>query len=227
LEDPKTPLVEAYLSTQTRLAFTTDHGVPRTMAVTSTRAGEGKTTTAYALARQLARTKDRVLLIDGDMRSPSLHALFGVDGDRGLSNFLAGDNDIVSMVHKRADGLSLMPAGPPPPNAAELLTGGRLPRLLTDLLHSFDHVVIDAPPVMGLADTPLIGAAVEAVIFVIESHATPTTMARVAVNRMRESHARPVGVLMTKFEAEKAHYGYGYDYGYGYGSTRDSDRVQD
>jgi capsular exopolysaccharide synthesis family protein len=219
LEDPKTPLVEAYLSTQTRLAFTTDHGVPRTLAVTSTRPGEGKTTTAYALARQLARTGARVVLIDGDMRSPSLHALFGVSGERGLSNYLAGDDDAAAMMHSCAGGLSLMPAGPPPPNAAELLTGGRLARLLGELRRGFDQVVVDAPPVMGLADTPLIGTAVEGVVFVIESRATPISMARVAVSRLRESKAKVVGVLLTKFEAEKVQYGYGYDYGYGYGSS--------
>jgi capsular exopolysaccharide synthesis family protein len=220
LEDPKTPLVESYLSTQTRLAFTTDHGVPRTLAVTSTRPGEGKTTTAYALARQLTRTGARVVLIDGDMRSPSLHGLFGVSGERGLSNYLAGDEDASAMVQNCSGGLKLLPAGPPPPNAAELLTGGRFAKLLTELRREFDHVVVDAPPVMGLADTPLISTVCEGVVFVVESRATPISMARVAISRLRESKARLVGVLLTKFEAQKAQYGYGYDYGYGYGASK-------
>lgn len=222
LEDPKTHLVEAYLSAQTRLGFTTDHGMPRSLAVSSTRPGEGKSTTAYAIARQLARVSDRVVLVDGDMRSPSLHTMFGIGGERGLSNYLAGDDQLAAMIHHRPGGPSLLPAGPLPPNAAELLTGVRLPRLIADLLKDFDHVIIDAPPVMGLADTPLIAAAVEGVIFVVESHATPTTMVRVAVSRLRESKARVLGVLMTKFEAEKAQYGYGYEYGYGYGQNPES-----
>jgi capsular exopolysaccharide synthesis family protein len=219
LEDPKTPLVEAYLSTQTRLAFTTDHGIPRTLAITSTRPAEGKTTTAYAMARQLARASNRVLLIDSDMRSPSLHGMLGASGERGLSNYLAGDDDWHTMVHKYVTNLSLLPAGPLPPNAAELLTGARMSKLLSEVLKDFDHVVIDAPPVMGLADTPLIGSVVEGVLFVTESHSTPITMARIAISRLRESKSRVLGVLMTKFAAEKAQYGYGYDYGYGYGRS--------
>jgi len=227
LEDPKTPLVEAYLSTQTRLAFTTDHGVPRTLAITSTRPAEGKTTTAYALARQLARTNNRVLLIDGDMRSPSLHGMLGVGGEQGLSNFLAGDDDWHAMVHPYVQNLSLLPAGPLPPNAAELLTGGRFSKLLAELLKEFDHVVVDAPPVMGLADTPLMGSVVEGVLFVAESHSTPITMARVAVTRLREANSRVLGALLTKFAAEKAQYGYAYDYGYGYGRDAEDAAVRD
>lgn len=217
LEDPKTPLVEAYLSAQTRLAFTTDHGVPRTLAVTSTRPGEGKSTTAYALARQLGRATGRVLLIDGDMRSPSLHGMFNLSSDRGLSNYLAGDNNLSTMIHPVSTALSLLPSGPVPPNAAELLTGDRIRALLNVLSNDFDHIIIDAPPVMGLADTPLISSNTEGVIFVVESHATPATMASVAVARLQESKARLLGALLTKFEAKKAQYGYGYGYEYGYG----------
>jgi capsular exopolysaccharide synthesis family protein len=223
LEDPKTALVEAYLSAQTRLAFTTDHGVPQTLAVTSTRSGEGKTTTAYAIARQLARKSGRVLLVDGDMRSPSLHSQFEIAAAPGLSNFLAGEEELNTMIHPVAEGLSLLPAGPTPPNAAELLTGDRLPDLLRQLASRFNHVVIDAPPVMGLADTPLIASQVEGTIFVLESHATSSTTAKMAVSRLRESKARLLGALLTKFEPQKAQYGYGYgyDYGYGYGKSKD------
>jgi capsular exopolysaccharide synthesis family protein len=225
LEDPKTALVEAYLSAQTRLAFTTDHGIPRTLAVTSTRPGEGKTTTAFALARQLARSTSRVILVDGDMRSPSLHHYLEIANDRGLSNYLSGEGDVASLVHAGPNGLFLLPAGPVPPNAAELLTGTRFATLMRELADQFDHVVVDAPPVMGLADTPLIGSVVEGAIFVIESHATSATMAAVAVDRMRESKARMLGALLTKFEAQKAQYGYGYGYEYGYGYGKNSDTL--
>jgi capsular exopolysaccharide synthesis family protein len=223
LEDPKTALVEAYISAQTRLAFTTDHGVPRTLAVTSTRPGEGKTTTAFALARQLARSASRVVLVDGDMRSPSLHHYFGIANDRGLSNYLSGESDVSSLLYAGPSGLFLLPAGPVPPNAAELLTGPRFAALMRELESDFDHVVVDAPPVMGLADTPLIGSVVEGAIFVIESHATSATMAGVAVDRMRESKTRMLGALLTKFQAQKAQYGYGYGYEYGYGYGKSSD----
>lgn len=223
LDDPKTPLVEAYLSALTRLAFTTEHGVPTTLGVTSTRPGEGKSTTAFALARQLARTARRVVLIDGDMRSPSLHQLFGLPNERGLSNYLAGDDDVAAMLHSQPNRPSILLAGPMPPNAAELLTGDRISKLLRELTARFDHVIIDTPPVMGLADTPLIGSMVEGIVFVVESHATRTSLAQIAVGRLRDSKARILGALLTKFQAQKAQYGYGYDYGYGYGETRRKD----
>jgi capsular exopolysaccharide synthesis family protein len=219
LEDPKSHLVEAYLSALTRLAFTTDHGVPRTVAVTSSRPGEGKSTTAFALARQLARTGKKIVLVDADMRSPSLHHIAGIVNERGLSNYLAGDNDVPDLIKHMPQGVSLLPAGPTPPNAAELLTGERVSRLLRDLVAGFDHVIIDAPPVMGLADTPIIGSVTEGLVFVVESHQTQTTMARVAIERLRNSNGRILGILLTKFEMQKADYGYAYEYGYGYGDT--------
>ncbi|MXP40278.1 polysaccharide biosynthesis tyrosine autokinase [Altererythrobacter soli] len=220
LNDPKTPLVEAYLSTLTRLAFTTEHGIPRSLAITSTRPGEGKSTTAYALARQLSRTSGGVVLVDGDMRSPSLHQMFDLANERGLSHYLAGDDHLDSMLHARPDEPTLLLAGPMPPNAAELLTGDRMALLLRELSSRFEYVIIDAPPVMGLADTPLIGSRVEGVVYVVESHETRTSLAQIAVGRLRDSHSRVLGGLLTKFQAQKAHYGYGYDYGYGYGDGR-------
>ena len=218
LEDRKSPLVEAYLSMQTSLGFTTDHGIPRSLMVTSTRPAEGKSTSSYALARSLARTDRKVILIDGDMRSPSLHHTFAAKNDKGLSNYLAGDRDLNSMIHRQVvDNVALLTAGPPPPNAAELLTGERVAQLITELCQQFDHVILDAPPVMGLADTPLIASQVEGVVFVIQSHATRASEARVAINRLLDAQAHVLGVLLTKFESKRAHYGYGYDYGYGYG----------
>ncbi len=222
LGDRKSPLVEAYLSTQTSLAFTTSHGVPRSLTVTSTRPAEGKSFTALALAQSLARTGRRVALVDADMRSPSLHHMFAVDNDRGLSNYLAGSDDVAAMMKPNlTDKLTLLPAGPPPPNAAELLVGERIGRLVEALSEQFDHVIFDAPPVMGLADTPLIASRVEGVIFIVESHSTPLSMARVAITRLRDAQAPVLGVLLTKFESKRAHYGYGYDYGYGYGRSED------
>jgi capsular exopolysaccharide synthesis family protein len=219
LEDRKSPLVEAYLSAQTSLGFTTDHGMPRNLMVTSTRPGEGKSTTAYALARSLARTGRRVILVDADMRSPSLHHFFDAKNAQGLSNYLSGSGNIASLIQRGfPDNMALMTAGPSPPNAAELLTGPLVGQAISELSELFEHVIIDGPPVMGLADTPLIASRVEGVVFVVESHATRASVARVAIGRLRDAQARVLGVLLTKFESKRAHYGYGYEYGYGYGT---------
>jgi len=218
LMDRKSDLVDAYLAIQTNLSFATEHGVPRSFAVTSTRPAEGKSTTAMALATTLARAHRRVILVDGDMRSPSVHHLGGVDHNRGLSNFLSGEENIETLTFEMSDlGFTAMSAGPIPPNAAELLTSIRLSILIERLLQMYDHVVIDSPPVMGLADAPLIAARVDGVIYVVESHGIRSTVVKTALARVASSNARVIGAVLTKFEARKAHYGYGYEYGYGYG----------
>lgn len=226
LLDRKSALVDAYLAVQTNLAFTTEHGVPRSFAVTSTRPAEGKSTTALALASTLARAQRKVILIDGDMRSPSIHHLGGVDHDRGLSNFLTGRDDIANLTFPMIDlGFTAMSAGPIPPNAAELLMGNRLGALIERLLETYDHVIVDSPPVMGLADAPLIASHVDGVIFAVESHGIRSSMVKTALMRLSSTNARVLGGVLTKFEARKAHYGYGYEYGYGYGYGQ-SDHVK-
>jgi Mrp family chromosome partitioning ATPase len=114
-------------------------------------------------------------------------------------------------------GFAIMTAGPLPPNAAELLTGNRLAVLIDRLLETFDHVVIDSPPVMGLADAPLIASRVEGVVYAVESHHIRSTLVKTALARLSGAHARVFGAVLTKFEAKKGSYGYGYEYGYGYG----------
>lgn len=218
LLDRKSDLFDAYLAVQTSLAFTTEHGVPRSFAVTSTRPSEGKSTTALALATTLSRAHRKVMLVDGDMRSPSVHHLGGVDHEMGLSNFLAGQDDIAPLTFRMEDlGITAMSAGPIPPNAAELLTSARLDVLLERLLTEYDHVVIDSPPVMGLADAPLIAGRVEGVIYAVESHGIRSSLVKTALARLAGANARIFGAVLTKFESRKAHYGYGYTYGYSYG----------
>lgn len=218
LLDRKSEMFDAYLAVQTNLGFTTEHGVPRSFSITSTRPAEGKSTTALALATTLARAQRRVILIDGDMRSPSIHQLGNVDHDNGLSNFLTGHDRIEDLTFSMADlGFTAMTAGPIPPNAAELLTGNRLSILIDRLLETYDHVIIDSPPVMGLADAPLIAARVEGVIYAVESHGIRSTMVRTALARLASANARVLGGVLTKFDVEKSNYDYDYDYGYGYG----------
>ena len=220
LIDRKSDLVDAYLAAYTSLGFSTEHGVPRAFAVTSTRPAEGKSTTALALATTLSRSGKSVVLVDGDMRSPSVHQLGGVTHDRGLSNFLAGEEDIDSLLFKMEDlDITAMTAGPIPPNAAELLTGSRFTLLISRLLTQFDHVVIDSPPVMGLADAPLIASQVEGVIYAVESHGARTSQVKVALERLASANAWVIGGILTKFDIKKADYGYDYEYGYSYGRT--------
>lgn len=220
-ENPRSPLIEAYLAIQATLELSTARGTPKSFAVTSSRAREGKSITAVALARSLARAHRKVVLVDADLRLPSVHSLFDLKNDGpGVSNFLSGSDDLDTMLQASPqDGLTVLTAGPRPPNAADLLTGPRLAELIGRLQNRFDHVIVDSPPVIGLADAPLVAAAVEAVIYVVEARSTQAGVARRALQRLETAQANIIGIALTKFEPRHAHlgYGYGYSYEYSYG----------
>jgi polysaccharide biosynthesis transport protein len=223
LEQPKSNISEAYSALRTLVLHSSTSGMPRTILVTSTQASEGKSTTSYALAKSLASLGRKVLLIDADLRKPSLHRLFGEKTSaEGLSSLLARQSDLDEVVKSRAEGvgcLSHIMAGPIPPNPTDLLGSGRMTELLSILVDRYDCVVIDGPPVLGLADSPIVAAEVEATIFVIEANRSHRGATKLALRRLRASQARMLGGVMTKFQPEgSSNYGhYGYDY-YSYGS---------
>jgi polysaccharide biosynthesis transport protein len=218
LGDAKSILSEAYLSIRSNLAFSTDHGVPRALMVTSTRPAEGKSTTSFALATMLGRTGKKVLLLDADMRSPSMHEFLSLENKMGLSNFLAGENNWQQFLLPTAvKGLSLMPAGPTPPSAAELLSSDRMLLLVRQVLENFDHVVVDSPPILGLADAPLLSRAVEGCVFVVEAEGVAVRGIKTSLGRLQAVHGHVFGVVLTKLKQRQAGYGYGYGYGDGYG----------
>lgn len=216
LADVKSHLYDAYFSVRTNLAFSTNRGFPKSLAVTSTRPSEGKSSTSAALAVILSRTGGQVLLIDGDLRSPSVHKVFGLNNDRGLSNFLAGNPRWVESIQQTSfDNLSILAAGPTPPSAAELLSGTSLAELVAAASARYDHVVIDAPPVLGMTDAPLIGKSVESVVYVVESMGPPVRGIKASIQRLAMANVRISGIVLTKMKQSTMGYGYGYGYGYG------------
>ena len=229
IEDPKSILNEAYMALHTNLGFVSDHGFPRSMAFTSSVSSEGKSTSSYALARLLARAGKSVLLVDIDLRRPRLAKLLNMEATKGMSNYLAGDDDWRSMIHATGvDRLSLLTAGPIPPSAPELLHGPRLGALMQELLQHFDHVILDSPPLLGLADAPLIASTVEGVVLVVEAQRVPIRAIRASVQRLGSVNARIFGAVVTRYRANVTSYGYGYDYAnlYSYESDKQASAVR-
>lgn len=216
LADVRSGFSEAYYSLRTALQFSTPDGAPSSLLVSGARPAEGKSTTAYAVALNLSRVGKRVLLVDGDLRNPSMHRVIGVENERGMSNLLSGSADLASVVQRtREDNLFFIPCGPLPPNPAELWGGDRLRQFLSEARNNFDHVVFDGPPVLGFADAPLLAASVQGVLFVLESRGTRRGQARGALRRIQVGRAHLLGAVLTKFNAKSTSYG-GYDYAYDY-----------
>lgn len=217
ITDKKSPIYESYFSLMTNLSFLTAHGAPRSLMLTSSRPGEGKSNSSLCLATVLAATGKKVVLIDGDVRKPSQNQYLGVPNKLGLSHYLSGDDNLDQMIVDLPErGFSLITAGKMPPNAAELLGSDRLDNLVALLSERFDHVLIDSPPLLGLADAPLIARRVEGVLFTIEANSTKSRAVANSLMRLRMSGAKLFGAIVTKVGLRNQAYGYGYGYGYGY-----------
>lgn len=217
LADRKSELSEAYSSIATSLSFLTDHGIPRSMMFTSTVANEGKSTSAYALAEIIGRLGKRVIIVDADMRNPTAHTFYGIANTQGLSNYLAGGDLTSAVVHNPSgSNVHVLPAGPTPPSSVELLSGDRMVRVVRELSASYDHVLIDGPPVLGLADAPLLSRVVEGVVLTIEANHVRVRRIKDAVRRIQAAHSHIFGVILTKIDKRNTAYGYGYGYGYGH-----------
>ena len=216
LVDAKSEIYEAYFSIYSNLSLATAHGFPRSLMVTSAVEKEGKSSSVVALALIMARLGRKVMVIDADLRSPSIHWAFSLSRDDGLANYLAGQDDWHALVKKTGQqNLTVMAAGPLPPNSPELLSGERLKALVAQALQEFDVVLVDAPPVLGLADAALISQAVEGSLFVVEAKRVPMQRLKDSIERLQLVRARLLGGVLVKVPRQNNGYGYGYGYGYG------------
>ena len=215
--DPRSGFSEAYHSVRSALQFARAGGAPRTLLVTSAQPGEGKSTSALAIARAFARMGKTVLLIDGDLRNPSMHRMLGATNRIGFSSVLTGTSLAEAVQPTDQTHLSLLSSGPRPSSPADLLSSPALHNFLDRVSQSVDLVVIDGPPVMGLADATILGNAVEAVLFISGAGVVRRGAALRAIDRLKSSGADIVGGVLSRFDSKKANLGgYGYEYAYSY-----------
>ena len=222
LKNPTSGVSEAYSAIVAALRFSTEAGMPKVLLLTSTQSAEGKSSSALALAQNFARREKSVLLVDGDLRKP---AFKGATDHVGLSKLLTTEDALrAHVLETQHPNLSLLPGGPVPPNPADLLSTGRIRKILDEAEEQFDLVILDGPPTLGLADAPLLAAAAGNVLFVVESGSTRTRAGIEALNRLEATGAHVLGAALTKASADEG-YGYGrYGYGYAYGQRRVVDR---
>ncbi len=200
---------EAFKGVRTNLQFSSAHQGSRSLVVTSTGPAEGKTLVSTNLAIALAQTNHRVILIDADMRRPSVHEVLGEKQEPGLSNVLVGDTEPSEAVMRTSvPGLWVLAAGRIPPNPAELLGSARFKVFLDSLSDKFDWVIIDSPPVMAVTDASVIAHRASGVIFVVGSEMVHRGAARTAVRQLLAAEGKLVGAVLNRVNLERDRYYY-------------------
>jgi polysaccharide biosynthesis transport protein len=205
------------------LKFARPEGVPRTLLITSTRPGEGKSTSSYAIASSMARLGSKVLLIDADLRKPTF--VSSREDGYGLAHLLGSDEPLAKYVETtQIENLTLLPVGRFVGSAAELLGSNRLYAIIAEAKANYETIILDAPPVLGLADAPLLGSVAEATVLIVESRQSRTSNVTEMVRRLLDSGSNLIGVILTKVTSSASSYGYNYEY-YSESGTGVSGRV--
>ena len=214
LTDPRSPVSEAYRSLRTNLEFSSLDEPLRTLVVTSVAPGEGKSTTLANLAVTMAQAGKQVILVDCDLRRPSLHTLFGLPDSPGLTNMMMDEKMIQAppLQETVVSGLRLLAAGPLPPNPAEVMGSRRMAEIITALKDQADIVLFDAPPVIAVTDAAVLAARVDGVLLVIRAGKTKREHVERAKALLERVKARIVGAVLTNARADTSlQYYYGED----------------
>lgn len=208
LRDPRSPAAEAYRTLRTNIQFSSLDRPLKTLLATSTAPNEGKSTTIANLAVTMAQAEQRVILVDCDLRRPSLHTLFGVSNESGVTSALLDQDDApLPLIATEVPGLSLLPSGPLPPRPADLLGSRRMEALIVRLRESADIVLFDTPPVIAVTDAAVLATRVDGAILVLQAGKTRRDRAREARNLLDKVKAHVVGVVLNDAKIEQ---GYGY-----------------
>jgi tyrosine-protein kinase Etk/Wzc len=217
-KEPKAPASEAFRSLRTAIHFSAVTSQKQVLLVTSTFPGEGKSTIIANLSITMAQTGARVLLMDCDLRRPSLHEIFAHSKVPGLSEILVGDVEFEKTIHNTGiPGLDFVSAGTTPPNPSELLGSPQMSKLLETLKERYAYILLDAPPVLAVTDAPLLAASVNMVIVVMEAGRVPVKAAQ-QVRDLLAGIGRPAAGLVFNNKTSRSElYGYGYGYSSKYG----------
>jgi len=204
------PLMESYRSLRTNINFAAVGSEMRSIVVTSSVPAEGKSTTAANLAMAMALDGKRVIIVDADLRRPSLHKLFRTDSSPGLTDVLVGTHEIEHVVRSSGvENVSVIPAGSPPPNPSELLGSARMVELIGRLQEVADVVLFDTPPTLAVADSVVLASRTDGVLLVIGYGETKKANSKKALDHLRRANARVLGTVLNRVEGPNSGYYYG------------------
>ncbi|MDO9263680.1 MAG: polysaccharide biosynthesis tyrosine autokinase [Desulfosalsimonadaceae bacterium] len=217
LQHPASAISESYKAIRTSVLLSLPDGAPKVILVSSMNQNAGKTATSVNLAISLAQSEKKVLLVDADMRRARIHKIFSMDNTIGLSTYLAGQSEIVTLTNKDLHYLDIFPAGPVPPNPSELLSSARLNEFIITKKNHYDFIIIDSPPMLNVSDAHLISKIAEQTLLVIRSGVSTYDSVAKAHKMLIDIHSNVLGLIINAVDLKKENYYYSKYYGsYGY-----------
>lgn len=217
MSDARSPMAEAYRHLRTSLLFSSAGRPPKTILITSGQPMEGKTTTAINTSISLAQTGAETIIVDCDLRRPRVHTYFGLDNEKGLTNYLSGERDLNGLIQTfdKLPNLKLLSCGPISPNPAELLGSEEMRGLLETLKENFSHVIVDTPPILSFTDAAILATQVDGVLIVAMGGRSSRALVRRVKLRLMDVGAKIFGVVLNGMKkSNSADYEYGYNAGY-------------
>jgi capsular exopolysaccharide synthesis family protein len=209
--NPKSPISEQYRTIRTNIQFASIDKELKTLMVTSSGPGEGKSTTVANLAVVLAQQGKRVLLIDGDLRKPTVHYTFKVSNIYGLTNVLTRQTKLQdAIVSTKIPDVDVLPSGPVPPNPSEIIHSKSMNHLIEEASSMYDYVLFDTPPIMAVTDAQLLAHRVDGVILVVSSGKTEIEGAVKAKELLNHANAKIIGTVLNAKEMRNENYYYYY-----------------
>lgn len=207
---PKSVAAEAYRSLRTNIQYSSFDKEYKTIVVTSSNPGEGKSITAGNLALTLAEGESRVLLVDCDMRKPSVHKNFKVTNTHGLSDVLLQKQKVMDVAHNYKDNLYIITSGKIPPNPAEMLASKAMTLFLDEMKKHFDYIVLDTPPVHAVADPQILSTKADGTLFVVRAGVTKKDDVQSSISILKKVNANIIGTVLHAVENSKNKYYYYY-----------------
>lgn len=214
IRKPKSPISEAYRTLRTNIQFSSFDNKVQIIVITSSGPGEGKSTTAANLAVVMAESGAKTILIDCDQRKPTLHKIFSLSNQAGISDLLVGNIKFQEAVKiTTIQNLDILTSGTKPPNPAELLASSKMKQFIESLRENYEYIIIDTPPVIAVTDAQLLSSYADGCILVVASSQVEREVAEKAKELLRKVNAKILGAVLNKLEMNEKRYYYNYYYG--------------
>jgi len=209
-KEPKSIAAESYRTLRTNIQYSSFDKEYKVIMVTSSEPGEGKSTTAGNLALCLAQGEKKVILVDCDLRKPSLHKKFKISNIVGLSDVMIGKEELVTAMHRYNNNLVILTSGKIPPNPSEMLSSKAMTTLLDTLKQNFDYIILDTPPVQAVTDSQILATKADGAILVVRAERTKKDSVQSAINLLKKVNADVIGTVLNGLDNSRNKYYYYY-----------------